>query len=47
VLIAHEASSLAKDARQRMDDFDYRAKAVEQLAMLFPTVFEGGFSFLK
>jgi hypothetical protein len=45
VLIAYKASSLAKDARQHMDDFDYRAKAVDELAILFPIVFEGSFFF--
>ena len=45
MLIAYEASSLANDARQRMDDFDYRAKAVDELAILFPIVFEGSSSF--
>ena len=45
MLIAYEAGSLAKDARQRMDDFDYRAKAVDQVPILFPIVFERIFSF--
>jgi len=29
VLIAYKASPLAKDGRQRMDDIDYRANAVD------------------
>ena len=29
MLIAYEASSLANDARQGMDDIDYRAEAAD------------------
>ena len=37
---AHKASSFAKNTRKRLNDFHYRIKAVEQLAISVSKVFE-------
>jgi hypothetical protein len=34
------ASCLPEDSRKRMDDLDYGAKAVDQVAILVPIFFE-------
>jgi hypothetical protein len=44
---AYEASCLAKDSRKCMDNFDYGAKVVYQVAILVSIIFERGFSFWK
>jgi hypothetical protein len=42
---SYEANCLAQDSRKRMDDLDYRSKAVNQFAVLVSIVFERRFSF--
>jgi hypothetical protein len=42
---AYEASYLTKDSRKCMDDLDYGANAVDQVAMLVSIVIECRFSF--
>jgi hypothetical protein len=37
---AYKSCGLAKDTRKPMDDSDYRAKAVNQVAIFVPIVFE-------
>ena len=45
MLGTYEASHLADDTRNAMDELDYRTKAVDQLAILVPMLIECRFSF--
>lgn len=45
--MAYEASDFSKGARKCLDDLDDGTKAVDQLAMFVPIVFECYFSVLK
>jgi len=42
---AYEVSGLSKDTGKRMNDLDYGAKAVDQLAIFVPIIVERHFSF--
>jgi len=44
---AYEDSNLAEDTRKRVNDLDYGAEAIKQLAICIPKVFERRFSLLK
>jgi len=44
---AYKASCLSKDARKRVDNFNYGAKEIDQLVIFFPIVFERRLSFQK
>ena len=45
VLGTYEASNLVDDTRNTVNELDYRTKAVDQLAVLFPMVVERRLSF--
>jgi len=45
VLWTYEASHLADDTRNTVNELDYRTKAVDQLAILVPMLIERRFSF--
>jgi hypothetical protein len=45
VVWTYEASHLADDIRNTVDDLDYRTKAVDQLAILVPVLIESRFFF--
>ena len=38
--MAHESSSRAKNARECVNEFYYRAEAIDELPILFPIIFE-------
>jgi hypothetical protein len=42
---AYKSCGLAKDTRKSMDDSNYRVKAVDQVAIFVPIVFERRLSF--